>query len=227
MEALLKKIHQHAYWRVLLRPGEFDQKRVPSLGRCKEIVTSSQVVLRGCEYPVADEVMIGQDWIESSCDWDGGPHYEYWRLFQSGQFVHHFSCAEEFHALPWTPSPKRYLLVFNTLYTVTEIYEFAGRLAAQGVLRPSADIIVQLWGMQGRELTTQHPFEWPRLRGRISSMEMIEHHVTVAAASLVGSATELGLDAATAIFEHFGWLNPPRDSLEEQQKKLLERRLGV
>lgn len=227
MDELLSKIHGHAYWRVLIRPAEFDPKRIPTLGQCEAIVRSAQIALRGWDYPWIERVDVGKDWIQCGYDSDKGPRYEFWRLFQSGQFVHHFTCFEDFFPLARIPAPPRYLLVLNTLYTTTEIFEFAARLAAQGVLQARAKIGIRLHGMQDRELTNQNLLEWPILRGRVSKMDVIEHETLEPASTVLAEAPRLAREAASAIFERFGWLDPPQGGLEEAQRKFLERRLGV
>lgn len=226
MEELLTKIHSHAYWRVVIRPAGFNPRWIPTLGECKKLVQSAQVVLRGWDYPWTDSIEVGDDWIEGSCNWDGG-RYEYWRFYRSGQFVHHFTCNEEFHALSWTPSPMKYLLVFNSLYTMSEIFEFGARLASAGVLQGDVQFLIGLHGMAGRTLTEQHPLTWPRLRGQIAKIDVIQQQVATSADALMADSAGLALSGAIDVFERFGWLSPPREHLAEQQRKFLERRLGV
>ena len=96
-DALLAKVHTHGYWRVVIRPSSFDPKRIPSLGDCWEAVEACTVSLRGWNYPHIDrrpELRAnGSDWIASGADFMGS--IEYWQLFQSGQFVHHFAFRED------------------------------------------------------------------------------------------------------------------------------------
>lgn len=229
-EELLNKIHGHAYWRVVIRPSDFSATRVPSLGRCEEIIRASQVVLRGWDYPHIDRIQAGDDWIDSACDWDGGPHYEYWRFHQSGQFVHHFNCVEEFHRLPRTPSPSRYLLVLNALYTVTEVFEFAARLARHDVLGRAVQIRIELHGMKDRELTFQDVFRaavFGQFKPYVSGIDVVKYEAMTPVPTLLGTVQDAALDAAIAIFERFNWLSPSRPPLAEEQKKFVERRLGV
>lgn len=228
MKQLLDKIHSRAYWRVLIRPSEFDSGRIPSLGQCKEIVEKSHVLLRGWDYPHFEDKDIrpGDEWIELGCDWEGR-HLEFWRFYQSGQFVHHFTAIEEFHQLTRTPAPQRYMLVLNVLYTVTEIFEFAARLARHGVLRPGGEVSIRLHDMRDRELTHQDLRRSLGFGPYVSKLEQIGYEATPIQERLLGAAPELAIDAANAIFERFEWFNPPRDVLVEEQRKFLERRLGV
>ena len=102
--------------------------------------------MRGWPYPHANEDRIknGDDWIECECN--SHEIREYWRFYQSGQFVHYFSVLEDYvpeaakiaQALGWRPSEKvsGYLEILSTLFRVTEIYEFASRLTQNKVMSP-------------------------------------------------------------------------------------------
>lgn len=226
VQDLLDKIHSKAYWRVVIRPAEFNAKRIPSLGRCKELVEASRVLLRGWDYPHLNDIQAGQDWIESGYA-EQGSHSEYWRFYRSGQFVHHFAAVEEFDNLTRTRAPERYMLVPNVLYTVTEIFEFAARLARHGVLRPAAEVSIELRGMRNRELTFQDLGRSIGFGPFTAQVAEISYETQASQAQLLGTAAELALDAAIAIFEQFRWFDPPRHMLAEDQRKFLERRLGV
>jgi hypothetical protein len=90
-EQVLGKIHAHGYWRVLIRPDRHTELRIPSLSACRQLVEDAHVTLRGWDYPHLgpEGPKAGQSWIEESVDWQYG-HIEFWRLYLSAQFVHHF-----------------------------------------------------------------------------------------------------------------------------------------
>ncbi len=100
MTERLDKIHSTGYWRVHIRPTQFETTRVESLARCHEILGDSSVRLRGWDYPHLGhrELANGEDWVESGADFRG--HVEYWRFYQSGQFVHHFAFEEDYELDP-------------------------------------------------------------------------------------------------------------------------------
>lgn len=43
----LARIHETAYWRVVLHPTEYDPRRLPTLETCRETVEAANVRLRG------------------------------------------------------------------------------------------------------------------------------------------------------------------------------------
>ncbi len=225
----ISKIHSVGHWRVNIRPTQFTDKLIPSLTECWRLVETSKVVLRGWDYPHVNEreKANGQDFIQSGIDWQEYGHVEFWRFYQSGQFVHHFAGLEDYHELPWSASdgkPERYLLWVSALYTVSEIYEFASRLAAKEVLRPKAHVSIRLGSMAGRELAgwgTQDMVP----RGYTSHIEDIDLTNTHTPESLLGRSGELALDTALQVFERFGWIDAPRQWLAEIQREFLEKRL--
>jgi len=231
MEERLKKIHSTGYWRVNIRPTLFEQTRIPSLKTCREIIESSIVRLSGWDYPYLDpeETANGDDWIQSGRD--HGRYVEYWRFYQSGQFIHHFACFEDFtnpselSQYIEKPSPSgRYLSILSTLYKVTEIFEFAARLASKNILSPETEISIKLVGTEGRQL-----FFWSRSRHQpidyICKIPEITFSKIYQTVELLASASDLALDTTVYIFERFNWMSVPRGLLTEEQKKLLERRL--
>jgi hypothetical protein len=221
MEERLAKIHSTGYWRVNIRPTKFESERIPSLAKCRDILQTSIVQLRGWDYPHLDntETANGQDWVESGCDFLS--HIEYWRLYQSGQFVHQFACIEDHEA---SSAHIRGLEVISTLYTVTEIFEFAGRLAIRGVFSPEAEMSITLAGMEGRKLFLWSP-ERSLNRLYVCCIPEIAFSKTFTEAEISARASELALDTTVWIFERFNWIEVPRQVLAEDQKRFLERRL--
>ena len=230
-DARVAKIHKTGYWRVNIRPTRFAGKLIPLLSDCWRIVETSKVVLRGWDYPHVDEEekANGQDWIQSGIDWQEYGHVELWRLHQSGQFVHHLACTEDYHELPWSSSegkPERYLLYVSALYILTEIFEFASRLATKEVLLPAAYVSITLGNMARRELSYWHFNESLfHHRGYVSEIDEIKLEDTYSPETLLARSPELALEAALHLYERFGWMNAPRQWLAERQRMLLERRL--
>lgn len=231
MEDRLKKIHSKGHWRVNIHPTRFERSRIPTLTKCREILRNSVVQLRGWDYPHFDydETTNGEDWIESSCDFQG--LIEYWRFYQSGQFIHHFAFREDYELDPnklsmdVPPSPSgRYLSILSSLYRVTEIYEFAARLASKSVLSPAVEISIKLVGTKERQLFFWNPGRYLR-KAYICQIPEMTLTNTYSMPDLLSHANELALDATGWIFERFNWAEVPRGVLSEDQKKLLERRL--
>ena len=93
---IVNKIKSGPYWRVNLRPYEFNEEKIKTLSEIRKLLDQCQVSLRGWDFPHIDhqKTMNGQDWVQSECDFND--IIEFWRFFKSGQFIHYFSVYEHY-----------------------------------------------------------------------------------------------------------------------------------
>jgi hypothetical protein len=225
------------HWRVVIRPDIFEPERISTLSECWNLVESCRVSLRGWDYPhvARDNRANGADWIASWSEFRG--HQEYWRLYQSGQFVHLFTFTEDAYrdeaekraksSIRWMPedfSPSGYLSVFSTLYSITEIFEFAARLAHKGVFGGSVVITIQMTGIKDRVL-----FVWDWIRAwdgfYPAAEDTLAKEWSLETRELLSRSAELALDTAVWFFERFQWMDPSPELLANEQQKFLERRI--
>jgi hypothetical protein len=84
------------HWRVNIRPERYEAGAIVSLGECFSVVERAAVRLRGWPYPAvsrnSEERDQGTNWVASWCSFRG--HSEYWRFYQSKQFLHLFAVRE-------------------------------------------------------------------------------------------------------------------------------------
>jgi hypothetical protein len=89
-------VTQYPHWRVLFRPESYERERIARLADCLRIVERSQVRLRGWDFPHVshrpEERGTGENWVASWSSFMG--HLEYWRFYQSTQFVYLGSVRE-------------------------------------------------------------------------------------------------------------------------------------
>lgn len=234
-ESLRDKIKEAPHWRVVIRPGEFVEERVESLSECWRLIESSRVSLRGWDYPHVDyeHRQNGKDWVAS---WDEfGSHREYWRFYQSGQFLHLFAFKEdqfrdkaEAKAKGDVPKlkefkPSGYLGVISALWTITEIFEFAARLAQKATFGDSVSIAIQMVEVKDRvlyESEAGRDFSRPY----IASEPTLSKEWTGDKKDLLSGASDHALNTAEWFFERFQWMAPPRQALADDQRRLLERK---
>ena len=162
---ILQLIHSAGYWRVNFRPSVFQQARLRDRDQCHALVYETAVATEGGRYPILSNTPYeqGTDWIAGAANYS--VFIEYWRFYQSGQFVHHLALREDhmarlglFHPQFFVPGEgRKYLAVTASICMVTDIVEFAARLAYRGVLAPRALIAIELHNMAGRELTYMVP----------------------------------------------------------------------
>jgi len=227
VKEFLDKIKSKGYWRVNIRPTKFERFQIESPRRCWELVESSKVSLRGWDYPYVGqkEKIDGEDSTQSGFDLDRFGHMELWRFYQSGQFIHYFACKEDYRM------PNRIgqdssggMSILSTLYSVTEIFEFAARLAQKEVLKPKLQISIELVGMENRELFFWSANRDLTLRYTCDTGEM-SFKEELSLTEIMAEGHNKALDITVRILEKFNWQNPPRSVLAEDQQRFLQRRL--
>ncbi len=231
MNDLIEKIKSNGYWKVVIRPTVFVNDRIPVLRECRKIVEESSVLLRGWDYPHFD-----LNSIENAIDYVGlkvefMEHFELWRQYQSGQFVHLFACFEDYlDRSQFSPSlsirtqspDTRYLSILSTLYTLTEIFLFASRLASKEILDPSCEISISLHGMKNRQLFF---FDKGRLlrRNYICNEEYLPYTKVLEISELLVDFDRQARIALLWFFERFNWNDFTEGFFIDEQKKYLER----
>ena len=100
IDNLINKIKENGYWKVIIRPIDFEEKRITDKDTAAKIAENSKIVFRGWDYPHIDHnegiVRSGPDSVSSFCDWPEGGYFEFWKLYLNGQFVHYFSMREDY-----------------------------------------------------------------------------------------------------------------------------------
>lgn len=234
-ESLRTKIKEAPHWRVTIRPGTHAEERIRTLGECWRLVETSRVSLRGWDYPHLnyEHRQNGNDWVASWAEYRS--HREYWRFYQSGQFLHLFSFNEDHYrekaetkARPDVPalsnySPSGYLDAISALWTVTEIFEFAARLAQKADFGDVVSIAIHMVDAKDRVLYVSDPAR-DFSRPYVATESTVGREWTVNTRELLGGASDLSLNATEWFFERFQWTDLPRQVLANEQRRLLERR---
>ena len=230
MPNLLEKIHSKGYWRIVIRPTIFDKERIPTLTKCREIIDDAVVRLRGWDYPYFDNSQIINNVDSIAIGVEFMHHIEFWKFFQSSQFVHHFACYEDHLEKPKFPSYKmdttsgKYLSILSTLYSITEIFQFISRLISKEILIPKVEVTIGLYDMKDRQLFFGEQSRYLR-KAYISNIPEIIFNKTYISEQVLTSAAELAMEATIWVFERFNWLHYSKVIFPEEQKKFLEKRL--
>ena len=229
MSELLERIRSRGYWKAIVRPTTFIERRVKHRSDLLPILEKNSVEIKGWSFPHIDPVMTldeGLDWIGQELARD---HIlEFWRFYQSGQLIHYFAMPEDWGARssPWLQSSdgiSRVMLdVGDVVLRFTEIFEFAARLAFtetwnEGIhIEVSVDNIenhfLQLPGLGSTKVTGIPQAEVPAMQyARDLSIE-----------ELIAGAGELSLEPTLRMFGAFGW-KPGIDVIRDLQTERLKR----
>ena len=238
LEQLPVSVREVPHWRVTYRPSTYDEQRIPRLSECLEIVSKHRVRLRGWDFPSIppqnDEMEYGSRWIAAWSDFMG--HLEYWRFYQSTQFLY-LGSVREVTEKEWTEklrntqrfsnqrdfmtSAPGFLSITNFIYNLTEIFEFAARLAQAGVYSEPLEIAIRISGIKGFILAAGPGEYWPDAYS--ASEPELTYQQTLTPADLVASAADVAINCTVWFFERFGWLNPHVSVIRTTQQRLLTR----
>jgi hypothetical protein len=232
---LLEKIKSQGYWKIVIRPTNYNSVLISDINKCKKIIQDNKLSLRGWDYPCIDVSGItraSDNSIHSFCNWSEGNVYEYWRFYQNGQFVHFFSMREAFRISEEekknfqsefnVPHVNKFLSILSTLYSVTEIYKFASNISKEIIGIEGVEIIIELHGVKDRMLMFWDNFRRHLSRSYICEYEndVLMEKTVVSKQDIIKKFDELALDATIEIFKKFN-----KNIFLEDQKKLLEKRL--
>lgn len=234
--SIVQKIKAGPYWRVNIRPSQFNREKIQSLSEIRKLLEKCRVSLRGWDFPHIDDrkTTYGQDWVQSECEFDDIK--EYWRFYKSAQFIHYFSVYEDYYMKSKQSSlssmgeyknldhPSGYVEILVTIFRMTEIYEFAMRLAQKGVYDKGVSISITLSGIKNYRLFFSNSLR-VLFRPYISTINQITLDSKMSTEELLAKGHDEAIEKSIQIFESFSWLEPPRNIFIEDQKKFLERRL--
>ena len=225
---VLSEIQSGPHWEVVIHPAKFEADRIPSLTECREAVERSAVALRGWPYPHdnLDTVEQGEDWIASSVDFTRGPvmHREHWRLYQSGQFVHHFAFWEDHdpgYSHPGDGSGT--LHAMGALYTFTEIFQFAARLMLAGVLDEAPVIKIGMHQIRDRMLAASGNRTWSA-NPHFATEDSLECEWRLQGPGVEADGARLAREATLWFFERFGRDEFTEEWLRREQEEFLAKR---
>ncbi len=233
----------YPHWRVNFRPQEYVDEAVPSLGECLRIIEKNRVRLRGWDYPHLgsreNEREYGKNWAGSWSQFMG--HYEYWRFYQSRQFLHLFSVRESteeglreklqaetashlsyIRGINWNKVPG-FISIINSIYRITEIIEFAARLCQAEIYKGQVEIIIQLNKIKGFVLTTGWERAW--FQYCAASEDVLGRTWAIESEALIRDSAQHCLGIVVWFFERFGWLDPSIETIRKDIDDFLKGRM--
>lgn len=224
MSDITAKVRSRGYWRFTIRPVSFIPDRLP-FDQLEGIVRRHAVSLRGWDFPHFEKsgLIYGSDFVGSETDW--AHHIEAWRIYQSGQFVHLSAMGLDWAEQAWFKTepglPEGPVLgVTDAVWTVTEAFQFAARLATTPAGGDDPMVVsVEAGGLDGRLLYVDDRKRAPLFgdyRARISSYTSDR---TVKRDELIATPDHFALDAVHDLLLRFGW-RANRETLRSVQEGL-------
>ena len=213
---ILQKIKSRGYWEIEIRPTTYRQDRI-SLPKCREIIESHQVRLRGWYYPhVAHheygEVFTGNEYVEGLVD--SPKHCEVWRMYKSGQFIHYLNFWEDWIAHDpyyYIANEKGQIIrsvkeILMTVYTVTEIFTFASRLASSKLFDKRVHISLKMNNTINRSLIFgESSFDRVLYDSYTCKINEIIVERDLEVDDVLDNSAKLAMDVVEEIFYKFNW----------------------
>lgn len=222
-KAVLEKIKSRGYWEVNIRPLKDVEGRFRSLDDCASKVIASKVTLRGWDYPHISRrngIINYSDYIENLTDWT--QYKELWRMYKSGQFIHFFGCREDWLRDRYAifSSEGGGLEFLMTLFSFTEIYEFAARFSKDN-FPEGLEITITLNNMRNRRLVTLDVGRFLSDNYRCRE-EKIELKRIVNIDEFISQRSNYAIKDLIQVFEIFNWKHVPERVLHAEQEKFLK-----
>ena len=232
-DGLLEKIKSRGYWYIIFTPDNYIPERIQNITDCKQIIKENQVRFKGWSYPIfpteaSDRFGIntGKNYQEGWVDVEGNK--EIWRFYQSAQFVQYLALQEDWFAehslFPddlKSIEPKTILGVTETLFTITEIFEFISKFYLKNIFSGELNVEITLFNILGRKLKSLDRGKAPLFSDYVSNSPEVNFSRKYSRDSFLNS-TSLSLEAAVFFFNRFSWDNPSLTILESDQKKLIQ-----
>lgn len=238
---LVKKIRKRGYWRIHFEPLVHEEKNTP-LRRCKEIVSENSIKLRGWDYPhipnrsdSTTTIEPGSNYWQGWIDWKDYGHLEFWRMYQSGQFIHYKGLVED-----WSDNyilrsfwqqeasaakPGEVLGIISTTYLMTEVFQFISRLVSEHIYDEGVRISIALHNTEGRELFVDGYNRAPLFHERKTGAKEIKYTKELTVEEILADPVDLALQVIIYILERFGWDPPNIEAIKSDQQKLIERKI--
>lgn len=229
MSELLERIRSRGYWKAIVRPTTFIEKRVEQRSDLLPILEKNAVEIKGWSFPHMDRVLgidEGPDWVGQELARDY--ILEFWRFYQSGQFIHYFGMPEDWatRLSPWHQSGdevRRVMLdVGDVVIRFTEIFEFAARLAFAQAWNEGSHIEVVVDNIDNHFLQLPGLGSGKVARIPQAGVPQMQYAKDFSREELLAAAGELSLDPALRLFSCFGW-TPKIDVVRDLQTEFLRR----
>ncbi len=223
---LLEKIQTRGYWRVVIRPCAFVERRIENYIDLENIIRERAVELRGWDFPHVDSHTPFQremDWIGQEIEWEH--NLEIWRFYQSGQFIHLSGITNDWldQSKLWRPyegwTHGTEVPIIDSLYRFTEIFEFASRLALSDAGDERMRIEISVENIQNRILSADASGIILLRQVCRTSMPKYSYIKEFSRGELISEPRELALKPTVEFFQRFGW-SPSSQLLRDSQARL-------
>lgn len=238
-KAILEKIGLDPHFSLRLIPSS---KAALSLLDAQKIMIENKVSLRGWDFPhfLPGEIANANNYVFNTVDWNR--HVELWRMYLSGQFVYlgnlwdvlpefQGQLINEMKQSIFTASPAQKETVkgvtsfIGLIYSVTEFYVFAARLASALKWADSFRVVNHLRNVEGWTLGSGDPSIIWHIFYQCQTPD-IDLSRTLTVAELVADPALAASRAIQTLFAGFNWNDASSTMIRQWQDKLMSGRFA-
>jgi hypothetical protein len=221
-------IRSRGHWWIVIHPADYVEKRV-EMDRLEPILRRSVVQLRGWDFPHfsdRDPIAWRMKSIAGKTEWQY--YREVLRFYCSGQFSYlggiHEDWFDQVEFPRWGPPAAlrergSLLGVGDALFRMTEVFEFASRLAVTPAGGDAMNIKVEVHNLRDRMLWVDSPNRFPMDHEYRADIESYISEDQFAASQLAAGARPLAANWTLELLRRFGF-KPPLSMLLDQQNEL-------
>lgn len=226
-DEIREKIKKRGYWRIHFMPSEPNTEL--NHNECKKLLRETQVKLRGWYFPHFNlgDLKNVEKGISTGTEY--GEFVEAFKFFISGQFMDYLALPEDWLEQAEFFDRCKYesgtvLDYINTIFSVTEFFEFCARLAKANVFGKTVDISISLVNNSKvrKVFSLWDPMSFIG-ENYICVEPKIEKSYSCTKEQILAQASELAIDYVKHVFILFQWDNISIDALKSQQSKLFRR----
>ena len=224
----IKKIHSTGYWAFVFHPILLPKEKL-TLSTLEEKVINNGIHLRGWTFPYYDLKDLHRENDGISLNVEFMELYEYWKYYESGQFVTQFAMIED--RLNDARSSK-VLFILSTLYRITECIMFAANISTYKIYSNGIYLEIELHGCENRQLKYSIPCSWNIIQYRLNKYrckisDPLKWSISLDSLELQKNSAKYSLDAALHFFERFGPFEDKHKLLETEQAKFIRGELKI
>lgn len=222
---ILAAVWEKAHYAIAMRPRT--PKNLP-LGELEDVVRDCRVWRRKFPYPYVPSGRMERHEDCIGASHVGGLHADEWRLYRSGQFSERLGLYEA----RWPPNQppsagcdaplrERFLEPALTLYQISEVFQFASRLARS--IPDIWRIEIKLCDMQDRMLDIRVPERFGLYADYKCGVPEISLSAELDSWSLQARYADLAIEKALEVMDCFGWSEKSMESSFRREQERLYR----
>lgn len=230
--SLAKLIKSKGYCEISITP--LGKSNLRSLQNCLDVVEKSQVRLGWTLpfiplNPVEGSIDTAEDCYQGTSDL--GARKEVWRIHISEHFYMLNAFVEDWmegdilrgQLANKFPSGRFFFFYTSLLFYVTQLFEFIGRLAGQGLYKEGVKVVIGFHNMKDRELYLDSDRSTPFMRKRTTTANIILINEEYYQAQIIEETTKLSQQVILKVSEYYQF-TPSADSIQIEQLKYLNGR---